>query len=556
MDVVWLKRDVRLHDHAPLRAALTSSSPILILFVYEPDQLSHASVHGSHILFQNEALDAFNATFSSRYATASPITFLHAEMPSALDALHAHRPIVRLLAHQETGHLASFARDRRVRAWCAARAIPFVEYPQTGVARPLRDRDHFTALYNRFISQPECDLPPAHSLPTLAARLVTDAPSCGPLPLSSLPALSPAHAHDRPARAKGGEHHALAMLDSFLRARGEAYARGISSPNTAWSAGSRLSPYLAFGHVSVRRVANRLAARQTEARAARKRASRDAEKDGWLKSLAAFHSRLRWRAHFMQKLEMQPDMEAVAQCKPLDDVRRAEGDWDERLFTAWAAGRTGFPMVDACMRCLLEHGWVNFRMRAMLVSFACYQLWLDWRGIAGHLARVFLDYEPGIHYPQLQMQAGVTGINAMRVYGVTKQAREQDPDGRFIRRYVSELRKVPTRFIHEPWGMDARTRKEAGVEFGEADGCYPRAIVDEHEAGRRAKSKMQSVRGRKETKEAAKAVYQKHGSRAGPMGGRKRKAGGGVRAGEQTDGKKQKLISAYCLRSGGDARLE
>ncbi len=80
-------------------------------------------------------------------------------------------------------------------------------------------------------------------------------------------------------------------------------------------------------------------------------------------------------------------------------------------------------------------------MRAMLVSFAAFNLWLDWKRLAPHLARVFLDYEPGIHYPQLQMQSGSTGINTMRVYSVTKQGKDQDPQGTFIRRYVPELNK-------------------------------------------------------------------------------------------------------------------
>ena len=124
----------------------------------------------------------------------------------------------------------------------------------------------------------------------------------------------------------------------------------------------------------------------------------------------------------MQKLEDEPMMEKRCLCPSYEVLRTQSGDWNQQFYQAWATGLTGFPMVDACMRCLLQHGWVNFRRRAMLVSFACYNLWLDWRGIAPHLARVFLDYEPGIHYPQLQMQAGTTGINAMRVSGVTPRA--------------------------------------------------------------------------------------------------------------------------------------
>ena len=112
----------------------------------------------------------------------------------------------------------------------------------------------------------------------------------------------------------------------------------------------------------------------------------------WPRALSSFHSRLRWRAHFIQKLESEPRMEEHAQCPAFDALRTAPGDFNDMYYAAWTTGRTGFPMVDACMRCLLRHGWLNFRMRAMVVSFACYNLWLDWRRIAPHLARCFLDY--------------------------------------------------------------------------------------------------------------------------------------------------------------------
>ena len=94
-------------------------------------------------------------------------------------------------------------------------------------------------------------------------------------------------------------------------------------------------------------------------------------------------------------------------------------------------------------------------MRAMLVSFLCHYLEQDWRRGVYHLAQLFLDYEPGIHYPQFQMQAGVTGINAIRVYNTGKQSKEKDSDGNFIRKWVPELSKINSAFIHEPWKLTA-----------------------------------------------------------------------------------------------------
>ena len=152
-------------------------------------------------------------------------------------------------------------------------------------------------------------------------------------------------------------------------------------------------------------------------------------------------------------------------------------------------------------------------MRAMLVSFASYQLWLDWRRTGPHLARVFTDYEPGIHFSQLQMQSGVTGINAMRVYNPVKQSQDQDPHGEFIRKWVPELRDVPNAHIHTPWTWTQTLLDDTRFELGRD---YPIRIVDHEIAARDAKKRISCVRKSERFRADADAVFKKLGSRKRP----------------------------------------
>ncbi|MFM7807902.1 MAG: FAD-binding domain-containing protein, partial [Planctomycetota bacterium] len=175
-------------------------------------------------------------------------------------------------------------------------------------------------------------------------------------------------------------------------------------------------------------------------------------------------------------------------------------------------------MVDACMRALTATGWINFRMRAMLVSFASHHLWLDWRSFAPWLARQFLDYEPGIHYPQIQMQSGTTGINTLRIYSPRKQVEDHDPTGIFIRKWVPELVHVPDEFLAEPARMPELLQQMIGCRVGagnaEGDGlAYPAPVVDHMTAYRHAQDRLFTLRATPQARTESKAVYQRHGSR-------------------------------------------
>ena len=515
LQVVWFKRDLRIRDHRPLYEAARAGGPLLALYVYEPEIFRADDFDPSHLVFINQSLAELDGRLR---ALGGRLTTRVGPLPEVFDELRArHGGIARLWSHEETGNALSHARDRRVAAWCRQHGVPWTEIPQHGVFRPHPSREGWSARWTARMSEPVTPVPAG--LPATpgidTGRLQT--PADLGLPASTRDLAQP-----------GGERPARRLLESFLDTRGVDYRRAMSAPGTAWNSCSRLSPYLTFGCLSIRETFQLTRARQREVD---ELDTAGVPLDGrWRRSLASFQSRLRWHCHFIQKLEDEPVLEHRNFSRAYDGLR--EGSFDARKSAAWAEGYTGYPLVDACMRALGRSGWINFRMRAMLASFAAYHLWLHWQPTSVFLARMFLDYEPGIHYPQFQMQSGVTGINSVRIYSPTKQALDQDPDGEFIRRFVPELANVPAEFIAEPHRMPSDLQRAYGCRVGRD---YPLPIVDHAEAHARAKERLGAIRQTEFARREAQRVYARHGSRERPLHSRagvarKRRATGRAKA--------------------------
>ncbi|MGP4077446.1 FAD-binding domain-containing protein [Halobacillus sp. K22] len=477
LHVVWLKRDLRLYDHQPLYEAVQSGEAILPIYIAEPSIWQGQELSARHFQFVKESLIDLQKSF--RQKDGSLYTAI-AEMEDVLADIHRTFGEFILYAHEENGTPHTYERDLRVHEWMKERGLEFREYQHYGVVRALKSRDNFQDYWEQFMNKPL--IPVSEQIPCVEKNEVPDSMT------ENLEILNDFKVEGKQIETGqvGGERRAHHTFNDFLDNRYQSYHFHISKPMASAESCSRLSPYLAWGNLSMRY-------------AVQKTREKMGESSKGQKHLKMFMSRLHWHCHFIQRLEDDPSITKHAINPAFDQIRT---EWDEEAFTRWYNGQTGIPMIDAAMRALHETGWVNFRSRAMVVSFVCNTLLLDWRKPGHALAGLFLDYEPGIHYSQIQMQSGTTGFNTIRIYNPVKQGIDHDPDGAFIKRFVPELRSIPVSFIHQPWELP---------NFNDLN--YPAPIVDIPSANKKARDLLWSVKQTDEAKSTAQKQLKKHGSR-------------------------------------------
>ena len=441
MKIVWHRRDLRTSDNRALKEAGEDAAPV---YIFDPEWLENDLVSDARIEFVLESLKDLNRQYVEK---GSHLALLHGKPMKKLEDLQDQRH--EIFFNKDANHFRQ-RQEQEVREKFQGLENSAVKTSGRGKAEEWKKEAQ------KWFDSERVSPPKKISSNSVESEVSLDE-------IREKYDISP----EKEKFGKGGTREARKRLEGFLD-RIESYSGSISSPSKAENSTSHLSPYIRYGCISPREVYQKAEEKKYEV-------------DN-TQSVEMFMDRVFWQQHFNQKIEDTPELFEEAINPVYRGLHRENRDVEK--IEAWKKGKTGYPLVDASMRALVETGWLNFRMRAMCASFFSYILKQWWKEGADFFYKHLIDADVAINYYQWQMQSGLIGVHANRIYDPTKQVEENDPEGKFIRKYVPELRPVPDEYLPKPWKMPEKVQKKCGVEIGRN---YPEPIVDYGREARKAR---------------------------------------------------------------------
>lgn len=481
INIIWCKKNLRITDNEIL-SQIDENIPTLWVFFFEPEIMNLPDYSDFHLKFTLESLFDLQVSF---YKLGIPLLLLPYNTIEGFKAIQKEFNILSIFSHEETWNWETFQRDKSVIKYCKKNNISFTEYSTNGVVRRLKSRNNWSNIWWKRMWANIFQAKSIHSKIELPEELQKLSKKTKQKYLEQV--------KDITSLQKWWETIWKKILSDFLQWPSKEYMYKISKPLESESGCSRLSPYISYWCLSLKYIVHESCKKLEELTEIWTPQAKNHKK-----SINAFLTRIHWQSHFIQKLEDEPEMEFRNLNRDFDTIRQtADNELIDKVFNS----QSWIPYIDATMKQLHTLGRTNFRSRAIIVSFLCNTCMQPWQAIWSRLAQLFTDYEPGIHYPQLQMQAWTTWINTIRIYNPIYNWEQKDPLGKFIFQYLPELKTVPAKYIHSPWNWEW---------FDTLN--YPQPIVDVKEHNKIAKDLLWTTKWNI-LKSDKQKILEKHASR-------------------------------------------